>query len=1817
MGMKNWEQAFFVDPVCPHDEARVLAFAAALQAHLGIVVTACVFIPGKSGREAAFPCALVTIEPFVPGGLRRLALNARNALVHQVAVAHGEGMKRALGGGPAAARWQRDVEAALEIGSAMVHSGSWPIDGGFDLMPRMSWMSALGLICGTSKTRVWPVLHDTSSVQRRDEPPPSALEAIAIWPRRVSRIHPRMDRRDPSRVQQYDVHHVGERWMLREGRLEREWAALRGEAACDGRQAAISWRRVRGLLPHTRAGVVDGATPRSPPASSASVPLRECGLMTFAPELPILALADELRHRGVPPTSAVPAAAAALTARDRLFALSLFFGVPMIDRTRTLHGALRTTTASPPPPTPSEVLAYRRRIFADAPGWNAARADWEEDGARVSHGGEPASIACERELDAAMMTRARELWRRADAASPMLEVRVMWSGGIDSTAALVCLLRAASDEPAEVGATERLRRLVVVLDDESRAEYPLFYSRFIAGRLREEARDGRSVSAIGSSAIGASRGLTVTGELGDQLFGSDTCAKAFPRAARTDDAACPALPLGAPREPELDGSHHFAPGLACSWQETLIPALAEMGLLAGDDAAAWVAWAAPQLARAPFPIVSTHDMLWWLNFSCKWQIVALRCTHDGGIPLYSTVTAHRPLGQRDGSAESEAGEARAEGDMPGDGTARPGEIHSGAAAVPWVAHFYEDRQLELWASVREFHARKFADLTQWRTYKMPLKVLIAAFTEDEAYRADKEKVASLNFGVDDAHQDEDNVTATLGVLAPIGGGGDGDADGDGDRSTLARFGVTARYLRCGTTSLREANGRLRALLRPEFADLVRGAGTGLPREVTVNPWPALSMLPAAGEATGAPVAVAYRETVGPVDAFQLLAPDFATTDERQRRTFNPVTATTLVGKCAALLPPSLCRGRIVLDLGACLGAMCHWALCAGATRAVAVEVQPDFCARATEMLAAAAHTWPPLPASVAAAAGDEERYSVVQAGVREFLAGCEDDSFDVVVGAGLLHCFVDPVDIYLQMCRCARVAVVVEVDQVEVIQSAVLVDGDPPHSTARGAAVAASRKAKAAVSLARGASPAPHTADGAALLQLAPRALVNRSGEDASFAGLSVVPSRALLELVAASFGFEPTRVRLAPHPTRADDVLTYAGLRRFQATPRRFFLRCERRANAPTVRGMPRSLEAAVTSGAGAVHVWSKPVSWWSFSGAGAGAAVSAALPDGEAPAVDGSVVAAAASKARKEEVLPRAHAPGHWAFDSDVASRFDHEARCHIPDYLQVVDVAADAVTLALSAAGVDARRRSAIEVGCAVGYSMRVLLERKVFAAVHGVDSSPSMIASCRANLATAGHAAVAEHNVHETATLPPADRFDPPLGAVFANWTLHFIRGVDEREEYLRRIYRALEPGGVLVLTEKTRQDAATRALYHQWKALQGVDAATIAAKEAALEGVLIALPAQWYDDTLERAGFTDVTVLWSRFGFVTWLAHKPQHAATAATAAARVEAGTLNANGGGWGSWLSSLSVLRSTPATTAAGAVDKASVAAASDTPHDRPPPAGGFLCWPDFPLTTTSDGSASSSDGRAVRYESAAGEEAPFSYQAWGSAAAASSEEGVEHCWRNADGNRSVYGFVTHGPAALTCLGAARFECTLGTNMYFACPGDCELRGGAGILALAPNGPNGAHRALFTVGGPVEAGHGRLPYIDGCTDTLLLSPPRRGAPCLNHLHFPTEIRQTRHTHPSGRAGVVIAGEGVCVFPDASTEGGEQRVQLRPGTAFVIPADAPHAFETTEEAELDVIAFHPDSDFGPSPVDHPMVNRTVVGGVSASQLPAIRTADWV
>jgi hypothetical protein len=128
-------------------------------------------------------------------------------------------------------------------------------------------------------------------------------------------------------------------------------------------------------------------------------------------------------------------------------------------------------------------------------------------------------------------------------------------------------------------------------------------------------------------------------------------------------------------------------------------------------------------------------------------------------------------------------------------------------------------------------------------------------------------------------------------------------------------------------------------------------------------------------------------------------------------------------------------------------------------------------------------------------------------------------------------------------------------------------------------------------------------------------------------------------------------------------------------------------------------------------------------------------------------------------------------------------------------------------------------------------------------------------------------------------------------------------------------------------------------------------------------------------------------------------------------------------------------------------------------------------------------------------------------------------------------------------------------------------------------------------YRGQNIIGGPIEE-KGRLCYIDGCSDTMLVYPPRMGDPVFNHLHFPEGIEQSFHTHPSIRAGHVARGHG---YAELKTG----RVELNEGTSFVLLEHELHRFVTTDSS-MDIVAYHPDSDWGPTDQNHPMLNRSYI-----------------
>lgn len=197
-----------------------------------------------------------------------------------------------------------------------------------------------------------------------------------------------------------------------------------------------------------------------------------------------------------------------------------------------------------------------------------------------------------------------------------------------------------------------------------------------------------------------------------------------------------------------------------------------------------------------------------------------------------------------------------------------------------------------------------------------------------------------------------------------------------------------------------------------------------------------------------------------------------------------------------------------------------------------------------------------------------------------------------------------------------------------------------------------------------------------------------------------------------------------------------------------------------------------------------------------------------------------------------------------------------------------------------------------------------------------------------------------------------------------------------------------------------------------------------------------------------------------------------------------------------------------------------------------------------------------------------------------------------------NLSTNGTHFGYVWKGKTILNSPRSGVF--TLKPGMYFSLPGSGTLLGDGQGIVITRLG----YQGVFSIGGPVEPS-GRLRYIDGSSDNLLIPPALKGDPCLNALYFSPGIKQTMHLHDSIRVGMIVSGQGECITPN-------KIIYLESGQVFVIPTNSMHSFQTTDKVMV-VIVYHPDSNYGPTHENHPMILKTIVNGKSASLIPEIQT----
>ncbi len=184
-------------------------------------------------------------------------------------------------------------------------------------------------------------------------------------------------------------------------------------------------------------------------------------------------------------------------------------------------------------------------------------------------------------------------------------------------------------------------------------------------------------------------------------------------------------------------------------------------------------------------------------------------------------------------------------------------------------------------------------------------------------------------------------------------------------------------------------------------------------------------------------------------------------------------------------------------------------------------------------------------------------------------------------------------------------------------------------------------------------------------------------------------------------------------------------------------------------------------------------------------------------------------------------------------------------------------------------------AYELGVSTGRTAQAVLSRVQGRTLRyvGIDLEPEMVAQARSNLAEEKRFSAVAGDVLSFAYEPSA--------LVISYYTLQFLPPA-QRPGLLHRLYESLEPGGALVLYEKTlgndsRVQDAFAQVYHEFKAAQGLSPEAILNKEHALQGVARPWTLDENRAELQRAGFDAVEIIYRAYNFAGFLALKGNRA----------------------------------------------------------------------------------------------------------------------------------------------------------------------------------------------------------------------------------------------------------------------------------------------------------------------------------------------------
>ena len=225
-------------------------------------------------------------------------------------------------------------------------------------------------------------------------------------------------------------------------------------------------------------------------------------------------------------------------------------------------------------------------------------------------------------------------------------------------------------------------------------------------------------------------------------------------------------------------------------------------------------------------------------------------------------------------------------------------------------------------------------------------------------------------------------------------------------------------------------------------------------------------------------------------------------------------------------------------------------------------------------------------------------------------------------------------------------------------------------------------------------------------------------------------------------------------------------------------------------------------------------------------------------------------------------------FAFDEAVARVFPDMIRRSVPGYTTIIPM------IGIITEHYAQDHSVCYDLGCSLGAStlaMRHGLKNKTCDLI-AIDNSQAMLERCRHHIEL--------DNELTAVDLICADINDitfKPCSVVTLNFTLQFI-APELRLQLLSKIYSALLPGGVLILSEKicfddAHEQLSLEQLHWDFKRANGYSELEVSQKRSALEQVLLPDTLDTHKERLTKANF-DASHLWYQcFNFMSLIAFK--------------------------------------------------------------------------------------------------------------------------------------------------------------------------------------------------------------------------------------------------------------------------------------------------------------------------------------------------------